>query len=174
MTMMGSYDSPTFLGQKDKYLMGLSLPQLMVAIGVAAWWFFITLTFPYSMVTRLLIMVPLTGVSLTLLFARISGLAIPIFVLLSIKGLFSRPSFEEVDALVMNGDPDWVIMQRQKASGGGGFLARIKGKRSALNTLEAQSKQSELRADVDKQVVETSKAAEQWVRDGVNTLIKGR
>ena len=28
---MGSYDSPTFLGQRDKYLMGLSLPQLMVA-----------------------------------------------------------------------------------------------------------------------------------------------
>ena len=87
MTMMGSYDSPTFLGQKDKYLMGLSLPQLMVAIGVAAWWFFVSLTFPYSTVTRILIMVPLTGASLALLFARISGLTVPMFVLLAIKGL---------------------------------------------------------------------------------------
>ena len=173
MTMMGSYDSPTFLGQKDKYLMGLSLPQLMVAIGVAAWWFFVSLTFPYSTVTRILIMVPLTGASLTLLFARISGLTVPMFVLLAIKGLFSKPSFEEVDVLVMNGDPDWVMLQRQK-SVNPGFLARIKGRRSALNTMESQAKQSELRADVDKQVVETSKAAEQWVRDGVNTLIKGR
>ena len=136
MTMMGSYDSPTFLGQKDKYLMGLSLPQIMVAMGVAAWWFFVSLTLPYSMITRILIMVPLTGASLTLLFARIAGLTVPGFVLLSVKSLFSRPSFEEVDALVMNGDPDWVIMQRQKAEGGGGFLARIKGRRSALNTLE--------------------------------------
>ena len=173
MTMMGSYDSPTFLGQKDKYLMGLSLPQIMVAMGVAAWWFFVSLTLPYSMITRILIMVPLTGASLTLLFARIAGLTVPGFVLLSVKSLFSRPSFEEVDALVMNGDPDWVIMQRQKADSPG-FLARVKGRKSALNTLEARSKQAELRADVDKQVVETSKAAEQWVRDGVNTLIKGR
>ena len=53
MTMMGSYDSPTFLGQKDKYLMGLSLPQIMVAMGVAAWWFFVSLTLPYSMITRI-------------------------------------------------------------------------------------------------------------------------
>ena len=173
MTMMGSYDSPTFLGQKDKYLIGLSLPQLMVAIGVAAWWFFITLTFPYSMVTRLLIMSPLTGVSLTLLFARISRAGHPDIRPAVDKGPLQQASFEEVDALVMTG-PGLGDHAASEASGGGGFLARIKGKRSALNTLEAQSKQSELRADVDKQVVETSKAAEQWVRDGVNTLIKGR
>ena len=61
MTTNSSYDSPTFLGQKDKYLMGLSLPQLMVALGVAAWWFIVTLMFPYSMLTRLMLMAPLTG-----------------------------------------------------------------------------------------------------------------
>ena len=42
---MGSYDSPTFLGQKDKYLMGLSLPQLMVAAVVGVFWFLVSLMF---------------------------------------------------------------------------------------------------------------------------------
>ena len=37
---LGSYDSPTFLGQKDKYMLGLSLPELMVSMGIGAFWFF--------------------------------------------------------------------------------------------------------------------------------------
>ena len=45
---LGSYDSPTFLGQKDKYLMGLSLPELLMAMGVAFGWFLVTLFFPIS------------------------------------------------------------------------------------------------------------------------------
>ena len=173
MTTNSSYDSPTFLGQKDKYLMGLSLPQLMVALGVAAWWFIVTLMFPYSMLTRLMLMAPLTGMSLTLLFARIAGLTIPVFVLMSIKSLFSKPSYEEVDALVLNGDPDWVMMQRMREDNPG-FMARLRGRKAALQTLDAQSKQVELQAEMDKQVVEGSMAAEQWVREGVRTLVRGR
>ncbi len=173
MTTSSSYDSPTFLGQKDKYLMGLSLPQLMVALGVAAWWFIVTLMFPYDMLVRLMMMAPLTGVSLTLLFARIAGLTIPMFVLMSIKGLFSKPSYEEVDALILNGDPDWVMMQRRREENPG-FMSRLKGRKASLQTLDAQSKQVELQAEMDKQVVEGSRAAEQWVREGVRTLVRGR
>ena len=33
---LSTYDCPTFLGQKDKYLAGLSLPQLMASIGMGA------------------------------------------------------------------------------------------------------------------------------------------
>lgn len=175
MTMHGSYDSPTFLGQKDKYLLGLSLPQLMVAMGVAIGWFLVTLSFPLSVLVRSLLLVPLTGVSLALVFARISGLSIPMFILLSIKSIFSKPSYEEKSLQVLEGDPVWVTLQQQKAENPGGFFSKLRGRqKSAMHSLEAQEKQAELRAEVDKQVVESSVATEQWVRDGIRTLMKGQ
>ena len=71
------YDSPTFLGQKDKYLLGLSLPELMVAMAIGGGWFFVMLLVPLGMMFRLLLSSPLTGMSMLLLFVRISGLSIP-------------------------------------------------------------------------------------------------
>ena len=74
---MMSYDSPTFLGQKDKYLMGLSLPQLMILIGVGFTGFVFTLLLPVGMMMRFAILAPCVGVFGVLFFGRISGLASP-------------------------------------------------------------------------------------------------
>ena len=81
---LGSYDSPTFLGQKDKYMLGLSLPQLMVAVGVIFFWFLVSLAFPYTTQVRLAIMTPLSSVTLALIFVRISGLSIPAYLGLTV------------------------------------------------------------------------------------------
>ncbi len=167
---VGSYDSPTFLGQKDKYLFGLSLPQMMGAIGVGFFWFLVTLLFPYSTPIRLAMMAPLTGVTLGLLFIRIVGLTIPSFLLLSFLSLFSKPSFEETQEMVVNGRPEWLEAERQRAEKG----SRRKGRRQRAEELGLEAKQAELRAEVDKQVSAGAMAAEQWVKDGVRVLIKGR
>ena len=46
MDLLGAYDSPTFLGQKDRYMMGLSLPELIIAMVIAGGWFLVTLALP--------------------------------------------------------------------------------------------------------------------------------
>ena len=167
---IGSYDSPTFLGQKDKYMMGLSLPQMMGAVAVGFCWFLVTLIFPYSTPVRLAMVASLTGVTLALLFVRIAGLTIPVFLILSFLRLFSKPSYEETSEFLLDGRPEWLESERLKMDKG----SRRQGRRQRAQELGLDAKQGELRAEVDKQVTAGAVAAEQWVRDGVRILMKGR
>ena len=165
---LGSYDSPTFLGQKDKYLMGLSLPELMMAMGVGFGWFLITLLLPFSTIMRLVVLLPLTGFSMALLFVRISGLSIPMFLMLALMRMFSKPSYEETSVLMLNGQSEWLESQEQKGSKFGSMRKR---KQKILSDNEAR--QAEMKAELDKQVTEGAAAAEGWIRDGIRTLVKG-
>ena len=168
---LGSYDSPTFLGQKDKYLMGLSLPELLVAMAVAFGWFLVSLMFPVSILFRLMIIVPLTSASLVFLFVRISGLSIPVFVLLAISRVFNKPSFEETRELMLSGQSEWVKSQEARAQKSSRFGSLKNRKKKLLE--ENEARQAELRAEMDKQLVEGASAVEGWVREGVRTLVKG-
>ena len=170
---IGPYDSPTFLNQKDKYMLGLSLPEMIIAMAVAGGWFIVLLFFPLGMVTRLILVLPCTGTTMAFLFMRISGLTIPMYILLSILRIFRRPSFEEVQDYVVRGEPAWLELQRQRAEGGGsrlGFLGR--GRKLAASVPEAR--QAELKAEMDKQVTEGAVAMEHWARDAVNSVLKGQ
>ena len=173
MDPLGSYDSPTFLGEKDRYLLGLSLPELMVAIGVAGGWFVVTLLLPVDFIIRLLVVLPLTGMSMAFLFLKISGLSIPRYVFLSILRLFRRPSFEESRELLVSGEPAWLELQRQRSESGGssrfGFLRR---RRRAVSISE--ERQAELKAEMDRQVTEGAVAAEQWAMDAIRSIVRGR
>lgn len=169
---LGPYDSPTFLTQKDKYVMGLSLPELMMAMGVAGGWFILSLMIPVGMMVRFMIVIPVTVVSLMVLFVRISGLSIPKFLLLSLLRTFRKPSYEESRELLLRGQSTWLEVQRQREEGGGrsrfGFLKRG---RQAIEIPEAR--QAELRADLDRQVTEGAVAAEQWARDAIRSITRG-
>ena len=166
------YDSPTFLGQKDKYLAGLSLPQLMILIAVAFTVFIFTLLLPFGFMFRLLIVVPVTGVSGVLLFGQIAGLTIPSYLFHAVSGIFSCPSYEEHQLLLLNGGPVWL-----EAQGGGGtkkrfgFLRRRKNQVTDSYAMEQQV--SELHAEFDTKMVEGSVAVERMVRDSVRTLLRG-
>ena len=170
MDLLGSYDSPTFLSQKDKYLMGLSLPELLLSMGVAFTWFIISLLLPYGTITRLFLMAPVTVINLILIFGRISGLTIPAYVFLSIVRSFARPSFEETGDLLLGGQSAWIESQRQKSEKSG-FLPFVRKKRSVV--MPDDIRQAELKAEMDKQITEGAVAAEGWVRDGFRTLMKG-
>ena len=167
---LSNYDCPTFLGQKDKYLAGLSLPQLMVGIAIAFVWFLVSLTFPYSVIVRLLVVLPLTGVSMVLMFGRISGLSIPMYCLLAVQRFVSRPSYEAAGNLVVWGDDEWLEGERMKSEA---RKTRRRWMRLGRSDV-ADARKSELQAEVDRQVAEGSVAMEQWVREAARTLVKGQ
>ena len=170
------YDCPTFLGQKDKYIAGLSLPQLMASVGVGFCWFLVSFLLPYSVMVRLLFVIPVTGVTMTLMFVRISGLGIPMYFLLAVQRLVSRPSYEAEGMVVVWGDEEWLEGERMKAeaklTGKGRRWLRF-GKREARG-VAVEAKRAELQAEVDKQVAEGSVALEQWVRDGARSFMRGK
>ena len=169
---LGPYDSPTFLTQKDKYVMGLSLPELMMAMGVAGGWFILSLMIPVNMMIRFAIVTPITVVSLMVLFVRISGLSIPKFLLLSILRMFRKPSFEESRELLLRGQSAWLELQRvRQESSGRSKFAFLKRSKKALEIPEAR--QAELKADLDRQVTEGAVAAEQWARDALRSITRG-
>ena len=66
---------------------------------------------------RLLVVLPLTGISVAFLFARISGLSIPMYLLLSVLRIFRRPSFEESREILLEGQSAWLELRRQQQEG---------------------------------------------------------
>ena len=167
------YDSPTFLGQKDKYLLGLSLPELMVAMAIGGGWFFVMLFVPLGMMFRLLLSLPLTGVSMLIMFVRISGLSIPAYLILSLVRVFRRPSYEETSQFILEGQPAWLELQRQNLERGSGLSWLLgRGRRAAASMPEAQK--AELKAEVDRQVTDAAVAAEGWARDAIRILARGK
>ena len=172
MDPLGPYDSPTFLGQKDRYLLGLSLPELIVAMLIAGGWFVVTLGFPLGILLRLVVVLPLTGVSVAFLFVRISGLSIPMYLLLSLLRLFRCPSFEESRELLLEGEPAWLELRRQQQEGGRSRFGFLRRGRKAMAIPEAR--QAELKADMDRQITEGAVAAEQWAMDAIRSIARGR
>ena len=172
MDPLGPYDSPTFLGQKDRYLVGLSLPELIVAILIAGGWFLVTLGVPLGILLRLVVVLPLTGISVAFLFVRISGLSIPMYLLLSLLRLFRRPSFEESRELLLEGEPAWLELRRQQQEGGRSRFGLLRRGRKAMAIPEAR--QAELKADMDRQITEGAVAAEQWAMDAIRSIARGR
>ena len=170
---LGSYDSPTFLGQKDKYMLGLSLPELMISMGIGAFWFFLMFLIPVGFLIRAAIALPLTGASMSLLFVRIAGLSIPGYLLLSLVRLFRRPSYEEVQEFVLGGAPAWLDLERQKGEKNSRLFGLVrKGRQVAASVPEAQ--RAEIRAEMDRQLTETAAEAESWARDAIRSLVKGK
>ena len=172
MDPLGAYDSPTFLGQKDRYMMGLSLPELIIAMVIAGGWFLVTLALPGGVLVRLLVVLPLTGISVAFLFARISGLSIPMYLLLSVLRIFRRPSFEESREILIEGQSAWLELRRQQQEGGRSRFGFLRRGKKAVTIPEAQ--QAELKADMDRQITEGAVAAEQWAMDAIRSIARGR
>ena len=170
---LSTYDCPTFLGQKDKYLAGLSLPQLMAGLAVGFAWFLLSLMLPYSVIVRIFIVLPVTGVTMALMFVRISGVSIPVYALLALQRTFSRPSYEALGPLVVWGDEEWLEGERLKADSRRARRRRGLFGFGKLRGGDAEARKVELQAELDRQVSEGSVAVEQMVRDGVRTLVKG-
>lgn len=170
---VGSYDSPTFLGEKDKYLVGLTLPQLMVGLAIGFLWFMLALALPYGMLVKLAVVAFATVLTLAMLFIRIWGLSIPMLVLLSIRSSMARPLYEEFKELILLGAPEWVEEQAKKAKRRRRF-AFLRKKAAVVDKADVEARKAEVRAEVDRQVTEGAVMVEEWVRDGLTGFIKGQ
>ena len=176
--MLGSYDSPTFLSQKDKYMLGLSLPQVMAVMGIAGAWFLATLGLPWELPIRLMITLGLTGVCALILFARIQGLLIPTFCFLFVWRIFVKPAYEDLQEDLLQGSAAWREQQTAKVvqleSGDKkakafGFMA---GKRRRLAEDDMTAKREELEQEAKKQTEQALQAGEAWLRDGIKAVFK--
>lgn len=171
MALGDAYDSPTFLSQKDKYLFGLTLVQLVMLLAVGGFYFLLSFMLPLgSMISRLLVLVPALGVTAVFMFVRISGVSLPSFLFLAATIKLRNASYEATRDALLRGGVLWLAQRELRAQKG-----RFGRKREELETaVDIDQRKAELKADVDKAVVEGSIAAQGWARDGINTLLKGR
>ena len=172
------YDSPTFLGQKDKYLFGLTLVQLMMLLAVGFLIFMLSLALPFEFMKRMLLVIPATGGMAVLMFVRLAGLSIPAYVYSSILGLLRQPSYEVKKELVLSGEPGWVEAHNQRSGSRMGPRRRVAAEvkvpeEEIEDEFDFEARKVEIQAEIDKQVTAGAVAAEQWVREGVRTLFKG-
>ena len=98
------------------------------------------------------------------------------YVLLALQRLVSRPSYEALGSLVVWGDEEWLEGERMKAAAKNRRVGRrfFRFGKGGIQGDDVDARRSELHAEVDRQVAESSVAAERWVRDGVKTFIKGQ
>ena len=92
---MGPYESPTFLGRKDKIAMGMSMGELMKAIvllmGLLLFWLLL-LDYVGLIVCGLGFVVSLIG-AIVIATVKIGGVKIPIYVVKMVKMSFRRPAY---------------------------------------------------------------------------------
>ena len=177
------YDSPTFLDQKDKYLMGLSLPQLMAVVGVAFTLFLFSMALPFGMIIKLSTVGVGTCVISVVMFVRLSGLSIPGYVVASVMAMIRKPVYEEHQILLLNGGLAWLESNSKKIRGGGGsegsgksffsFIPFLGKSKIVSDEMAMKAVASELQAELDNKMVQGAVAADQFVRDGVKVLFKG-
>ena len=173
---MDSYDSPTFLSQKDVYIFGLSLMQMMAAVGIAGFWFLMGLMTPYSTMIRLILTVVLSMASFVVVFVQVSGLSLPTFVFLLLVRSFIKPGYESPRSYIEEGDVNWA-RTLERAEAGHEKKSRfgfLKFWAKGVDEDKVGMAKREMEAEVSRQVNESGKAVESAVRDGVRALVKGR
>ena len=107
--MVGNYDSPTFLGSKDKLLLGMTMMQVGVFMGSAIMWFMVAFAMDLTMTQRLLFFGPAHVVTVVVATVRIGGgLMIPIYLLLMLRSLLVTPVYHATDGEVRGGLPEWL------------------------------------------------------------------
>ena len=166
------YDSPTFLGAKDKYMFGLTLPQLMIVFFVGVSWLMVCMMLPYGTIIRMGCTGAATVASAALLFLRISGISIPMYLFYTILRLFSKPAFEEQRDLLVGGNVVWL--EQLEAGYKWYQIGFLRKKKAELETDEAMIVRMEMEAEVNRQMSNTATSMEQWMREGIRTVMGGR
>ena len=104
---MEPYDSPTFLGNKDKLLLGMTIGQIGVFMGSGLLWLMIALAAEFSTLKSLLIFGPAHALTVAFLMVKLSGIALPMYLLAMLSSLVASAVYH-VDAVgAREGLPDW-------------------------------------------------------------------
>ena len=173
--MMDVYESPTFLSQKDKYFMGLSMVQMLGVIGIAFVIFFLSLMVPVGLVMRLIGVVIATLITSVLVFGRMAGLSIPGYLLLMLLSPLRRTVYEEEPEVLLAGSSEFLAVLAEKEaraaeSRGDGWVARG---RDFATSEDAENRRNEIKAEMNKGIVEGASTLEGMVKDGIRGLKGG-
>lgn len=181
----GSYDSPTFLGRKDKLMLGLSLMQMMAVVFTTLSWFVVSLGFTsFSMLERFMFVVPAELATAVFLMVKPYGLYIPVYVWLMVKGLIFRQMYESEGHMLVHGmsqaAADAVLLNDDEPARGGllGMLGRLgrKGGKGVLKGTKAVAGESqmkrEVQTDAQRAAEEGARNLKQSVEQGMKMLLK--
>ena len=173
--MLPPYDSPTHLGHKDKYLFCFSLPELIVCFGVVVGCFLFSLGFPYNLIGRALIALPLSAVIIFFIFFRKWGLPIPLCIYYTVTRLFKKPAYEDVPKHMLLGQPEWLANKDLIAAGGGGGIKKFlpQGKRSQKMQQQLTDNRGQMEAEAERRMEDSARAAEGIFRDLFRIIFKG-
>ena len=121
---LGTYDSPTFLGKRDVYLLGLTMPQIAASGGIAVAWLLLAMMFTMTMQMRLIVFGPMYLFTLAMVFVKPFGLMLPVLTVLALKYLFVKPMYESDPVQLIDGHVEQVT-QSAEALGPKAKLRRI-------------------------------------------------
>ena len=91
---MEPYDSPTFLGNKDKLLLGMTIRQIGVFMGSGLLWLMIALAAEFSTLKSLLIFGPAHALTVSFFMVKLSGLALPMYLLAMLSSLVASAVYQ--------------------------------------------------------------------------------
>ena len=172
--MEHEYDSPTFLSQKDKYFMGLSMIQMLGMVAIGGISFLFSLMLPVGIFVRIALVVAATASMGVLVFGRIAGLSVPNYLMLMALSPLRRTVYEEDPEVLVAGSSEFLLALEEKEARAkrergesDGWLAR--GREFATSDENAQ-RRNELKAEVNKGMVEGAQSLEGMVKDGFRNL----
>lgn len=123
---MEPYDSPTFLGNKDKLLLGMTIGQVGLFMGSGLLWLMIALAAEFSMVKSLLIFGPAHALTVAFVTVKLSGIALPMYLLAMLSSLVSSAVYHVDAAGAKEGLPDWFeAAQPAEVAAGDVIIAQV-------------------------------------------------
>ena len=177
--MLAPYDSPTHLGQKDKYMMGFSLPELIVCFLIFGVSFGICMALPYNILIQCGIAIPMGAISVFLLFFKKWGLSVPHCLYYLISRTFKKPVYEDVAEVLISGPPAWLAMQHAKEEGVVEkkkklrFIPTMGSKRVRDSRQAVVDNKDLLATEAERTLDEGARAVDGWLREGIRIVMKG-
>lgn len=168
------YDSPTFLSQKDKYFMGLSMVQMLGIVAIAGMTFMFSLMLPMGILMRVVLVVVVTVGLGVMVFGRIAGLSVPNYLVLMALSPLRRTVYEEDPEILVAGSSEFLLALEEKEARAkrdrgesDGWVART---REFATSDETAQRRNELKAEVNKGMVEGAQSLEGMVKEGLRNL----
>ena len=188
---MGTYDSPTFLGNKDKLVMGMTIGQVGVFIGAGVFWLMLALSFEFSVLMSLALFGPAHGITVSFFLVKLSGMSIPMYLLAMAQSMVSATVYHVDAEAARRGLSEWFTDAEAANTDGAEDLARIRqsgaGSRRWLGSLLFFRRQAKATAasavgeenrmlaglEAEQRANEAARGAQRTLRTMFRLMVKG-
>ena len=175
--MEGNYDSPTFLGRKDKVLLGMTAGQVVVFMVSIVVWSMVAFSMDLGLLMRLVLFGPLHALTVAMLTVKIGGALLPSYLLLALKGATLTPLYHSSDVEMRSGLPEWAAQRRRQEAAGEGdglpdgtvgrvfYRLKMLGKRTERQARGEAARDARYMAEmeIEHQTGEAVKESKRWI-----------